>query len=174
MNIANKLTVLRLVCIPFFIWSMYQFENYTVATVIFIFASVTDCLDGYLARRLNLITTFGKFADPLADKILVLSALILMVEKLQVPAYLIVIIICREFAVTGLRILLVEQGEVLAADWLGKFKTATQMIAIMFILMQDFGLKLSIGYIFLWISVILTVYSGIDYFYRSKNIFKNL
>lgn len=174
MNIANKLTVARLICIPFFIWSMYQFNDYTIATIIFVLASVTDYLDGYLARKLQLITNFGKFADPLADKMLVLSALILMVEKLNVPAYLIVIIICREFAVTGLRILLIEQREVLAADWLGKFKTATQMIAIIFILMKDFGSGLPIGYTFLWMSVILTVYSGIDYFYKSKHVFKNL
>lgn len=174
MNIANKLTVFRLICVPFFMISMLVFQTFEIPALLFIVASATDWLDGYLARRFNLVTTFGKFADPLADKILVLSALILMIERLNVPAWVIAIMICREFAVTGLRLLLVDNGEVMAADWSGKVKTITQMLAIVFLLLNDFGLHVPVGMMLLYISLVLTVYSGIDYFYKYRHLFKHL
>lgn len=174
MNIANKLTVFRLICVPFFMISMLVFHTFEIPALLFIVASITDWLDGYLARKYHLITTFGKFADPLADKILVLSALILMIERVHVPAWIIAVIICREFAVTGLRLLLVDSGEVMAADWSGKFKTVTQMLAISFLLLNDFGLSFPIGMVMLYISLVLTVYSGVDYFYKYRHLFKHL
>ena len=153
MNLPNKLTFLRLLLIPVFVLlTAIPFEWGTInllgseipyaifiATIIFIFASMTDWLDGYIARRDNLVTNFGKFADPLADKLLVSGALIMLVGLGRVPAWVIVIIIARELAVTGLRLLLVEEGgTVLAAALPGKIKTATQMLAIIFLLADNF------------------------------------
>ena len=148
-----------------------------IATIIFIFASFTDWLDGYIARRDNLVTNFGKFADPMADKILVASALIMLVNLGLAPGWVVATIIAREFAVTGLRLLLVETGgTVLAADWPGKIKTVTQMLAIIFLLVSDFPLAwtgIPVGTILLYISLFFTVYSGIDYFYNARFIFKD-
>lgn len=147
-----------------------------IAAVIFIVASFTDWLDGYIARRDNLVTNFGKFADPLADKLLVASALIMLIELGLAPAWVVVIIIAREFAVTGLRLLLVEQGgTVLAAAWPGKIKTVTQMLAIIFLLVDNFPfawLNVPIGTILLYISLAATIYSGADYFYNARHLFK--
>lgn len=148
---------------------------HVIATVIFIVASLTDWLDGHLARKWNLVTNFGKFADPMADKILVMTALILLVGNGQAPAWVVAIIVARELAVTGLRLLLVEEGgTVLAAAWPGKIKTATQMIAITLLLAHDFPfhqLSFSLGTVFLYISLVFTVYSGIDYFYHARFLF---
>lgn len=173
MNIANKLTTLRLICVPVFI-SLMVFQQYAVASIVFILASLTDYLDGYLARKLHLVTDFGKFADPLADKLLVMSALILMIEPFKVPAWMVSVIVCRELAVTGLRLLLVQKNIVMAADWSGKMKTVTQMIAITCLLCQNFGLTLPLGNIFLYVCVVLTIYSGVEYFYKYKFIFKDM
>lgn len=148
-----------------------------IAAIIFIFASFTDWLDGYIARRDNLVTNFGKFADPLADKLLVSAALIVLIELGLAPAWVVVVIISREFAVTGLRLLLVEEGgTVLAAAWPGKIKTVTQLLAIIFLLMNDFPLAwtgLPIGSILLYIALIFTVYSGVDYFYNARDLFSD-
>lgn len=148
-----------------------------VATVIFLFASITDWLDGYIARRDNLVTNFGKFADPLADKLLVSAALIVLIELGLAPAWVVVVIISREFAVTGLRLLLVEEGgTVLAAAWPGKVKTFTQLLAIIFLLADDFPLAwigFPIGKTLLYISLVFTVYSGVDYFYNARHLFKD-
>lgn len=191
MNLPNKLTFMRLLLIPFFILlTAFPFEWGTVemlgseigielllATIIFVVASFTDWLDGYIARRDNLVTNFGKFADPLADKLLVSAALIMLVGLDKAPAWVVVIIIARELAVTGLRLLLVEEGgTVLAAELPGKIKTVTQMFAIIFLLADDFPLGwigLPIGEIILYISLFFTIYSGIDYFYNARHIFKD-
>jgi CDP-diacylglycerol--glycerol-3-phosphate 3-phosphatidyltransferase len=191
LNLPNKLTFLRLLLIPFFVvLTVVPFEwgavNWLgseidiallIAAIIFIFASFTDWLDGYIARRDNLVTNFGKFADPLADKLLVSAALIVLIELGLAPAWVVVVIISREFAVTGLRLLLVEEGgTVLAAAWPGKIKTVTQLLAIIFLLMNDFPLAwtgLPIGSILLYIALIFTVYSGVDYFYNARDLFSD-
>jgi CDP-diacylglycerol--glycerol-3-phosphate 3-phosphatidyltransferase len=190
LNLPNKLTFLRLLLIPIFIlltaipfnwgtvnWLGSEIEvNIFIAAIIFIGASFTDWLDGYIARRDNLVSNFGKFADPLADKLLVASALIMLIELGQAPAWVVVIIIAREFAVTGLRLLLVEQGgTVLAAAWPGKIKTVTQMFSIIFLLLNDFPFAwtgIPVGLILLYISLAATIYSGADYFYNARHLFK--
>lgn len=189
MNLPNKLTFLRLLLIPVFLlltaipfdwgtvaWLGSEIEiNILIAAIIFIGASFTDWLDGYIARRDNLVTNFGKFADPLADKLLVASALIMLIELGQVPAWVVVIIIAREFAVTGLRLLLVEQGgTVLAAAWPGKIKTVTQMFSIIFLLLNDFPFAwtgIPVGLILFYISLAATIYSGAEYFYNARHLF---
>lgn len=191
MNLPNKLTFLRLLLIPFFViltvvpldWgtiellgSQIELELF-LAAIIFVGASFTDWLDGYIARRDNLVTNFGKFADPLADKLLVSAALIVLVELGLAPAWVVVIIISREFAVTGLRLLLVEEGgTVLAAAWPGKIKTVTQLLAITFLLVDNFPLGwtgIPIGEILLYIALFFTIYSGFDYFYNARHLFKD-
>ena len=148
--------------------------SWLLAMIIFTIASITDFLDGYLARKYHLITNFGKFADPLADKLLVMTAFITLVGAGVIPMWIVAVIVCRELAVTGLRLLLVNDGEVLAAAWSGKVKTATQMLAIIFLLIDDFpvkGLPFSIGTILLYVCLVATVYSGVDYFIKNKHVF---
>lgn len=189
MNLPNKLTLLRLLLIPLFLvllafrfdWGTVEWLGSSIgipeliATIIFIIASMTDWLDGYIARRDNLVTNFGKFADPMADKILVASALIMLVELNLAPGWVVAVIIAREFAVTGLRLLLVETGgTVLAAAWPGKIKTVTQMLAIIFLLLNNLPFAwtgIPVGSILLYISLFFTVYSGIDYFYNARFVF---
>ena len=189
MNIANRLTIARIVMIPLFLLMMcfpkdalgmvsVLHSNLSVswllAMIIFTIASITDFLDGYLARKYHLITNFGKFADPLADKLLVMTAFITLVGASVIPMWIVAVIVCRELAVTGLRLLLVNDGEVLAAAWPGKVKTATQMLAIIFLLIDDFpvkGLPFSIGTILLYVCLVATVYSGVDYFIKNKHVF---
>lgn len=191
LNLPNKLTLLRLLLIPlFFVLLAFQFDWGTVewlgssigipeliASIIFIVASITDWLDGYIARRDNLVTNFGKFADPMADKILVASALIMLVELNLAPGWVVAVIIAREFAVTGLRLLLVETGgTVLAAAWPGKIKTVTQMLAIIFLLLNNLPFAwagIPVGSILLYISLFFTVYSGVDYFYNARFFFSD-
>jgi len=175
MNLANKLTVLRMILVPIFlICAMINTATANViALVIFIIASATDKLDGYIARSRNQITNFGKFMDPLADKLLVTCALVLLVEKGIIAAWVVVIIISREFIVSGLRTLAASQGVVIAASNWGKLKTVIQMIAIIM------GL-LSLVYNPSWINVatqvaiylaaIITIISGVDYFIKGKGI----
>ena len=189
MNIANRLTIARIVMIPLFLLMMcfpkdtlgmvnVFHSNLSVsgvfAMIIFTIASITYFLDGYLARKYHLITNFGKFADPLADKLLVMTAFITLVGAGVIPMWIVAVIVCRELAVTGLRLLLVNDGEVLAAAWPGKVKTATQMLAIIFLLIDDFpvkGLPFSIGTILLYVCLVATVYSGVDYFIKNKHVF---
>lgn len=189
MNIANKLTVARMFLIPVFIILMYipnQFGNIDVlgasipvfqfiAGLVFTIASITDYLDGYLARKHNLITSFGEFFDPMADKLLVIAALIMLVQANTVSGWVVVIIVSRELLVTGLRVLLATQsGKVMAAAWPGKIKTFTQMFAIIFYLFDDIGfalLNIPISTILIYVCLIFTVYSGTEYFYKGRHVF---
>ncbi|MBU0278534.1 CDP-diacylglycerol--glycerol-3-phosphate 3-phosphatidyltransferase [Gemella sp. zg-1178] len=188
-NLPNKITFFRTILIPVFIFFLlFNISgkvtilggrsisyNIFIAAIIFIFASITDFLDGYLARKYNLVTNIGKFLDPLADKLLVGSAFIVMVELAMIPSWMVVCVIAREFAVTGLRMLAVEQGEVIAAGLLGKLKTITQLVAIILILLGNpifNNLGIALDNIILWISVILTILSGIEYFKNSIHVFK--
>ena len=139
MNLANKLTLIRIILVPIFlVFIAYQDLPYgsVIATLIFIIASVTDQLDGYIARSRNQVTNFGKFMDPLADKLLVTAALISLVELQLVPAWAAIVIIAREFAVSGLRTIAASEGLVIAASWWGKIKTVIQIIAIVLLLLQ--------------------------------------
>lgn len=187
MNIANKLTLSRVVMIPIFILLMiFEFGSLSfnqqiipvsqfLAGIVFIVASVTDYLDGYLARKLNLVTSFGAFFDPMADKLLVIAAFILLIDKGVVPSWAVFIIIARELLVTGLRVLLAtHDGKVMSAALPGKIKTFTQMFAIVFFLFNNFGLTLDIASIFFYICLFFTVYSGVDYFWNARFLFKEL
>lgn len=171
-NIPNILTLLRISLIPIFLilTSLSSSFWHILAAIIFAIASVTDFLDGYLARKWQVVTNFGKFADPMADKILVMSAFIMLVGLGLAPASVSAIIICRELAVTGLRLLLVETGgEVLAAALPGKIKTATQMLAVIFLLCH----LTFLGQLTLYISLFFTLYSGYDYFRGASFLFKD-
>lgn len=185
MNIPNKITVSRILLIPvFMIFMLIDFGwgdmtlfgatmpvSHFVGALIFIFASLTDWVDGFYARKYNLVTTFGKFLDPLADKLLVSAALIILVELGFAPSWIVIIIISREFAVTGLRLVLAGGGEVVAAGNLGKIKTTAQILAISSLLLYDtiFTLiGLPFGLIMLYIALIFTVWSGWDYFYANR------
>lgn len=176
MNLPNKLTIFRVLCIPIFVAVMLidsiPYNNY-VATAIFIIASLTDLLDGKIARRYNLITNFGKFMDPLADKLLVCAALICL-SGTKIPEWVVIIIISRELFISGFRILAADQGIVLAAGWWGKFKTTAQMIMII-VLILDIQLTFFniLGWILIWISLALTIISMIDYIYKNRQVLKN-
>lgn len=171
--IPNLLTLIRIIMIPIFLGILSISDSLTAhvsAGLIFALASFTDYLDGYLARKWKVVTNFGKFADPLADKMLVMSAFIMLVGLGFVPAWVSAVIICRELAVTGLRLLLVETGgEVLPAAMLGKIKTFTQMFAVIFLL---FHWQL-LGQISLYIALFFTIYSGYDYFKSASFLFKD-
>ncbi|MGT2800267.1 CDP-diacylglycerol--glycerol-3-phosphate 3-phosphatidyltransferase [Streptococcus marmotae] len=172
-HIPNALTLGRILVIPIFIlvlsvWN--SFAGHIVAAILFALASLTDYLDGYLARKWQVVTNFGKFADPMADKILVMTAFIMLVELGFAPAWIVAIIICRELAVTGLRLLLVENGgTVLAAAMPGKIKTFSQMFAIIFLLLH----WQLLGTITLYIALFFTLYSGYDYFKGASYLFKD-
>ena len=171
-QIPNVLTIGRILFIPLFIFILplgHSQGSHLLAAVIFAVASITDYLDGYLARKWNVVSNFGKFADPMADKLLVMSAFIMLIELGMAPAWVVAIIICRELAVTGLRLLLVETGgTVLAAAMPGKIKTFSQMFAIIFLLLH-WNL---IGQLLLYIALFFTIYSGYDYFKGSAYLFK--
>lgn len=171
-NIPNLLTVMRIVMIPLFLIfsSVNGLVWHRVAAVIFALASLTDYLDGYLARKWQVVTNFGKFADPLADKMLVMSAFIMLVGADLAPAWVSALIVCRELAVTGLRLLLVETGgEVLAAAMPGKIKTVTQMLSVIFLLWH----WTTLGQLTLFFALFFTLYSGYDYFKGASFLFKD-
>lgn len=172
MNLPNKLTVLRVIMIPFFVvmlmleGGMNQTYRY-IAAAIFIIASFTDFLDGSIARKYNLVTNFGKFMDPLADKLLVCSALICLIELGQLPAWMVLIIISREFIISGFRLVASDNGVVIAASYWGKWKTVFQMISVILLIVNLPALSM-VTNIALWIALALTVISLVDYI--KKNI----
>lgn len=166
MNTANKLTLLRVVLIPVFIVLLY-FDKTIPALVVFIVASLTDFVDGYVARHYNQITDFGKFMDPLADKLLVMSAMAWMVEVGWMPGWAFFIVLAREFAVTGLRLVAVEQGQVIAAGKSGKVKTASTMVGICLMLAWPNETLILVCVV---IIVLTTVYSGIEYFVQNRKV----
>lgn len=179
MNLPNKLTILRVLLIPVFVvfllakdaigpWSVYA------ALVVFVVASLTDMLDGKIARKYNLVTNFGKFMDPLADKLLVISALVCYVEMGRIPAWIVLIIIAREFIISGFRLVAAESGIVIAASYWGKIKTTVQMITIIF-MMPDFGGEVVfwVEQVLIYASLILTVVSLADYIIKNKNVLLN-
>lgn len=189
MNLPNQLTVLRILMIPVFIlilvlpfdWGTLTvggtqlLVTHLVAAVIFAIASITDWLDGEIARKRGLVTNFGKFADPLADKMLVMTAFIMLVNLNKVAGWIVAIIVCRELAVTGLRLLLVEDGEVMAAAWPGKIKTATQMVAIILLFINNIPFNMMgipFDQIMLYTCLAATIYSGVDYFAKNTAVFK--
>ena len=177
MNLPNKLTIFRVILIPFFVIALLlQPNNFTfriVADAIFIVASLTDMLDGKIARKYNLATNFGKFMDPLADKLLVCSAMICLVELNQLPAWVCIVIIAREFIISGFRLIASDNGIVIAASYWGKFKTVFQMsmVIVMIVALNNTVLTL-IGDILMYIALALTVISLIDYVAKNKDVLK--
>ena len=174
MNTPNKLTMLRIILIPFFVvFLLGNFSTWSkwMALAIFVIASLTDMLDGYLARRDNLVTNFGKFMDPLADKLLVCSALICFTSLGTLPAWITIVIIAREFIISGFRLIAADNGIVIAASYWGKFKTVSQMIMIILMIMdiQNTVFQTLIT-VFIVIAVALTVISLIDYILKNKQV----
>ena len=175
MNLPNKLTMGRIFAIPVFIVVFLMGYRY-VAKVMFILAAITDMLDGKIARKYNLVTNFGKLMDPLADKLLVMSALICLAQIGDVPGWMVIIILGREFIITGMRQVAAAQGIVIAAGTTGKIKTITQMIAIPLLLLNNWpfsllSFNLPMDTIFLWIALVMTVVSGTEYIVKNKQLF---
>ncbi|MEQ2562171.1 CDP-diacylglycerol--glycerol-3-phosphate 3-phosphatidyltransferase [Ventrimonas sp. CLA-AP-H27] len=174
MNLPNKLTVMRVIMIPFFVISLLAFQGEVrllrnLAAAIFIVASLTDMLDGKIARKYNLVTNFGKFMDPLADKLLVCSALICLIELGQLPAWMVIIIVSREFIISGFRLIAAEQGIVIAASYWGKFKTTFQMIAVILMIVNLPVLHI-LTVACTWIALVLTVVSLVDYIAKNHKV----
>ena len=175
MNLPNRLTVLRVCMVPVFVvfmlWNGLGSSAKYVAAVVFILASMTDWLDGYLARKNNLVTDFGKFMDPIADKLLVCSAMICLVEKGALPAWIVIIIIGREFIISGFRLVGVGQGRSLsAASYWGKFKTVSQMLMVILLILDLGGVFHTIAQVLMWIALVLTVVSLVDYMVKNRSV----
>ena len=167
---ANKITLVRVVLLPIFLFLAYRGLRWP-ALIVFIIASLSDLLDGYIARHYHQVTNFGKFMDPLADKMLVLAAMCFFVEKGQMPGWVMALVLFREFAVSGLRLVAAEQNRVIAAAWSGKVKTTCTMVGLCF--MMVFG-KYEAMNIFVSIVILATtVYSGIEYFYKNRDVFRD-
>ena len=178
MTTANKLTIFRVVLIPVFLLLAYAGQRYWTLAV-FVIASLTDMLDGYIARHYNQITDFGKFMDPLADKMLVLAAMCFFVDQGQMPGWAVAIVLFREFAVSGMRLVAVEQGRVIAAAWSGKIKTAATMVCLCLMLLigppqlgdsaPDLVAQFSTAVI-----LVTTVFSGVEYFWKNRDVFRHV
>lgn len=189
MNLANKLTLLRVILIPFFIVCFYipnlvvntvSVNNYLIpyahllGLVIFLLAAITDFIDGYIARKYNMITDFGKFMDPLADKLLVTAALLILLENSLISGWVVFVILAREFIVIGFRTIAASKGVVIAAGWLGKIKTVVQFIMISTLLLLNYPFELfnwPVDQIFVALAVVLTIASGVEYIYKNLHIF---
>ncbi len=169
MNLANKLTLLRVLMIPAFLGVLYWGgpNSEYIALAIFVIASLTDFLDGYIARSRGLVTDFGKFMDPLADKVLVTTAMLWFVECGQMPAWAVAVVIFREFAISGIRLIAAERGRVIAAAWSGKIKTAATMVFLMLMFLPLPGWVDTLG---VWVIVVTTVYSGLEYLVKNRDV----
>ena len=174
MNTPNKLTIARMIIVPFlviFLLTGWGGEaNRYISLTLFVVASVTDWFDGYLARKNNLVTNFGKFMDPPADKLLVCSAMICMIDLKRLPAWFVIIIIAREFIISGFRLIAAENGIVIAANYWGKFKTASQMIMIILLILHFDGIFVILEQIFIWLSLALTIISLITYIWQNRTV----
>ena len=174
MNLPNKLTIFRVILIPFFVvlllFDLTAYDKW-IALAIFIVASLTDFLDGHIARKYNLVTNFGKFMDPLADKLLVCSAMICLVELSRIPAWVVIIIIAREFIISGFRLVASDNGVVIAASYWGKFKTVFQIVMIC-LMIADLPSLALVTQIVMWVAVVLTVGSLVDYLLKNKDVMR--
>ena len=177
MNLPNKLTILRVLMIPFFVlfmlWDITGAADKWIAAAIFIVASLTDMLDGKIARKYNLVTNFGKFMDPLADKLLVSAAMICLVEMGRLPAWIVIIIISREFIISGFRLIASDNGVVIAASYWGKFKTVFQMAMIIVLIFNFGGFFGIVEMVLIRIALILTVVSLVDYIVKNVGVLKD-
>ena len=180
MNLPNKITLMRVISIPFFIVFMMLDASWAgyLALAVFVIASLTDFVDGQMARRMNLVTDFGKFMDPLADKMLVAAAMILLVERSVIPAWIVIVIIAREFIVSGFRMLAAEKGKVIAAGWWGKIKTAETMVMLVLVLTFEAiglrgGIYTIIEQVLIYLALILTIISMIDYLCKNKDVIES-
>ena len=178
MNLPNKLTIMRVILIPFFVFFLLSpyfpaYGNY-IAVAIFIVASLTDMLDGKISRKYNLVTNFGKFMDPLADKLLVCSAMICLIELDRLAAWIVIVIIAREFIISGFRLVASDNGVVIAASYWGKFKTTFQMLMVI-VLILDIQMPFFqiLGTVLTYVALILTVVSLIDYIVKNKDVLKD-
>lgn len=175
MNLPNKLTIFRVILIPFFVvLLLFDLTTYDkwIALGIFIVASLTDFLDGYIARKYNLVTNFGKFMDPLADKLLVCSAMICLVELARIPAWVVIVIIAREFIISGFRLVASDNGVVIAASYWGKFKTTFQILMIC-LMIADLEPLAIVTQIVMWVALALTVISLVDYLVKNKSVMQD-
>lgn len=189
MNLANKITLARIFLVPvvmLFLLVKYDLGQFRfghgvitvseiIATLVFILAAVTDGLDGYIARKRKIVTNLGKFLDPLADKLLISAALISLVEMQRLDAWIAIVIISREFAVTGLRLVAAAEGQVIAASPLGKLKTIVQIIAIAALMLNNFPfsfIAFPFSQIFIWLAVLITILSGVDYFMKNRGVIR--
>ena len=174
MNLPNKLTILRVILIPFFVvfmlFDITGAADKWIALVIFCVASLTDMLDGKIARKYNLVTNFGKFMDPLADKLLVCTALICLTSMNRLNVIVVLVIIAREFIISGFRLVASDNGIVIAASYWGKFKTVSQMALIIVLIMDLGGVWNVVGTVITWVALILTVVSLIDYIAKNKQV----
>ena len=177
MNLPNKLTLFRVILIPFFVAILLAFPRQVngrlAADAVFIIASLTDMLDGKIARKYNLVTNFGKFMDPLADKLLVCAAMICLIELGEIPSWVVIIIISREFIISGFRLIASDNGVVIAASYWGKFKTVFQMLMIIVMIAEPLAAPLArLAAVLMWIALVLTIVSLIDYIVKNKAVLR--